>query len=153
MRVKTHRTDSTYRSATFAPIASANSGQAIRQKGPSLTMMLSSDNIPGATNAEGLKRARALNRFAILSGVWLNKILLRGFWCVLLIEVILPRLTEDIPMNIQHSTFHSNYTTSRPHDCRYECAQSRPCISEQSLACLHAFRCMAGANTRDCNAG
>jgi integrase/recombinase XerD len=30
--------------------------------------------------------------------------LLRRFWCVLLVEVILPRLTEDIPMNIQHST-------------------------------------------------
>jgi site-specific recombinase XerD len=36
--------------------------------------------------------------------VGLNNILLRGFWCVLLVEVILPRLTEDIPMNIQHST-------------------------------------------------
>jgi integrase/recombinase XerD len=39
-----------------------------------------------------------------LAGVLLNKILLRGFWCVLLAEVILPRLTEDIPMNIQHFT-------------------------------------------------
>jgi hypothetical protein len=47
--------------------------------------------------------AQALNRFAIFAGVWLNMILWRGFWCVLLVEVILPRLTEYIPMNIQAS--------------------------------------------------
>jgi hypothetical protein len=36
----------------------------------------------------------------------LNEDLLRvlGVGCVLLVEVILPRLTEDIPMNILHST-------------------------------------------------
>ena len=60
--------------------------------------------IRSTTPASGLQRARALNRFAILVVVGLNNILLRGFWCVLLVEVILPRLTEDIPMNIQHST-------------------------------------------------
>jgi hypothetical protein len=53
----------------------------------------------------------------------------------------------------EHSSFQANDIPSRPHDCRYDGAQSRPCIPEQSLACLQAFRGVAGANTRYGNAG
>ena len=83
-------------------------------------------------------------------GFLLNKILLHGFWCVLLVEVILPQLTEGIPMNIQYSTAISPLCARMIADMT---AQSRPYIPGQSPACLQAFRCMAGANPRDFSTG
>ncbi len=75
--------------------------------------------------------------------VSLNKILLREFWCRVCAVGRGDFASTDRGRSHEHSAFHSDYTTSCPHDCRYDSAQSRPCIAEQSLACLQALRCLA----------
>ena len=111
----------------------------------------------GSKISKGRLWARALNRSAIgalVAGVVLSRDLFRGLLGVgslLLVEVILPRLTEGFPMNIQNST--DIDTPSCAHDRGYDGAQSGTGISGRSLAGLQAVCGLVGAVSGDGDAG
>ena len=83
--------------------------------------------------------AQALNRSAIgalVAGVALNRDLLRGFRCWVCAVGRGDFASIDRGHSDEHSTIDTNYTASRPDDCRYDIAQSRPCIPDQPPARL-----------------
>jgi hypothetical protein len=70
---------------------------------------------------------------------------------VLLVEVILPRLTEGFPHD--RSASHTDDTPSRAHDCGYVGPQSRAGVADQPLASLQAVCDLARAISGDCDTG
>ena len=88
-----------------------------------------------------------------MAGVAQNKDLLRGFWCRVCAVGRGDFASIDRGHSDEHSTIDTNDAPACPDDCRYDIAQSRPCIPDQPPARLQAVcglaRSLAGDGDGD----